>query len=98
MSMPDRSRPPRPTIASLTRYTTRLQGQLAELRHEHAELLAAARTALTAVWDGETEALSALVDALDRLDALPEYAPQLTAQALEALGPAGTPLVGRRIA
>ncbi|GHF42460.1 hypothetical protein GCM10010218_24510 [Streptomyces mashuensis] len=72
--------------------------RIAALQRAHDELLGAARSAVTAYWDGDTEPLSLLIDTLDRLGALPEYAPQLTDQALDALAAADTPLVGRRIA
>ncbi|WP_181764119.1 hypothetical protein [Streptomyces albidus (ex Kaewkla and Franco 2022)] len=85
------STPTRTELASSTAY---LRRQLAALRHDHAELLAAARTAVVAHFDGQALPLSVLIDTLDQLDQLPEYAPQLTAEAHAAV----LPLRGRRIA
>ncbi|MET7701347.1 hypothetical protein [Streptomyces sp. NPDC005485] len=97
-----------PTLDSLTRGNSQLRRQLAALRHDHAELLVAARAAVVAHYDGQALPLTVLIDTLDQLDALPEYAPQLTDTALAAVAPgtdSGTgiatgtaALVGRRIA
>ena len=91
-----------PTIDSLTRANAQLRRQLAALRHDHAELLVAARAAVVAHYDGEALPLTVLIDTLDQLGALPEYTPQLTDTGLTALAAidSGRPgaLVGRRIA
>lgn len=99
MPKSDRNPPAQqPTLASVARHNAVLRRRLSALRHEHAELLAAARTAVVASWDGDSEALAVLVDALDDLGALPEYMPQLTDLALEALGGGGASVAGRRVA
>ncbi|MFC5719866.1 hypothetical protein ACFP1Z_06695 [Streptomyces gamaensis] len=74
-----------------------LRRRLAVLRREHAGLLAAARAAVGAYYDGEPEPLAPVIDALDELRALPEYLPRLTGAAEAELAGAG-PLVGRRLA
>ncbi|MEV0177715.1 hypothetical protein AB0I54_00185 [Streptomyces sp. NPDC050625] len=89
---------PRPTIPSLTTANAQLRRQLAALRHDHAELLVAARAAVSAYYDGEALPLSVLIDTLDELGALPEYAPQLTDAALALIDGQAPTLVGRRIA
>ncbi|OAR22047.1 hypothetical protein A8W25_30035 [Streptomyces sp. ERV7] len=92
---------PRPTLTSVTRLNSQLRRQLAALRHDHAELLVAARAAVIAHFDGAALPLTVLIDTLDQLNALPEYAPQITHDGLAALAPAadpGPPLVGRRVA
>ncbi|MFI2077011.1 hypothetical protein [Streptomyces triculaminicus] len=98
MPKSDRNPPPRPTLASVARQNAALRRRLSALRHEHAELLAAARTAVAAHFDGDAEPLSVLVDALDELGALPEYMPQLTDLALGLLGAGDAPVSGRRVA
>ncbi|MGW7203923.1 hypothetical protein [Streptomyces sp. NPDC054837] len=88
----------RPTLASLTASNGQLRRQLAAVRHDHAELVAAARAAVIASYEGEALPLSVLIDTLDQLGALPEYAPQLTDAALAAVDGTGPVLSGRRIA
>jgi hypothetical protein len=86
------------TLASLTRTNGQLRRQLAAVRHDHAELLAAARAAVTAHYDGDALPLAVLIDTLDQLGALPEFAPQLTEEGLAALTADTAPLTGRRVA
>ncbi|MFE9405297.1 hypothetical protein ACFYNY_26765 [Streptomyces sp. NPDC006530] len=88
----------RPTITSVTRANSQLRRQLAALRHDHAELLVAARAAVTAHYDGAALPLTVLIDTLDQLGALPEYAPQLTDDGIEALAAESASLTGRRVA
>ncbi|MEU1782030.1 hypothetical protein ABZ545_21455 [Streptomyces abikoensis] len=72
---------------------------LAALQRDHSELLAAARAAVVAHWDGDEQPLSVLIDTLDELGELPEFAPQLTTLALNALAIDGDArVVGRRLA
>lgn len=87
-----------PTAETLTSTVTWLRRQLAALRHDHAELLVAARAAVTAHYDGQALPLTVLIDTLDQLDALPEYAPQITADGLAALAVSDRGLIGRRVA
>ncbi|MFG2144268.1 hypothetical protein ACGFRG_08715 [Streptomyces sp. NPDC048696] len=92
---------PRPTLASMNRLNNQLRRQLAALRHDHAELLVAARAAVVAHFDGDALPVTVLIDTLDQLNALPEYAPQVTDDGLAALATSadtGPPLVGRRVA
>ncbi|MET8808146.1 hypothetical protein [Streptomyces sp. NPDC004546] len=89
---------PRPTVASLTAANGQLRRQLAALRHDHAELLAATCAAVSAYYDGQALPLTMLIDTLDQLNALPEYAPQLTREALAAVDGETPTLLGRRIA
>lgn len=98
--MSDRTLPTtaKPTAASLTRANGKLRRQLAALRHDHTELLSAARAAVTAHYDGAALPLTVLIDTLDQLGALPEFAPQVTDDDLAALAAADLPLIGRRIA
>src|SRR4051794_35231631 len=74
-----------PSLTSLTAANSQLRRQLAALRHDHAELLVAARAAVVAHYDGEALPLTVLIDTLDQLGALPEYTPQLTDSGLTAL-------------
>ncbi|MFD8034675.1 hypothetical protein ACFV3F_39275 [Streptomyces sp. NPDC059717] len=94
-TLPRRSRP---TLASVTAANAQLRRQLATLRHDHEELLAATRAAVTAYYDGEALPLTVLIDTLDQLGALPEYEPQLTDAALAAIDGETPALAGRRIA
>ncbi|MER5887276.1 hypothetical protein ABT160_25930 [Streptomyces sp. NPDC001941] len=86
---------PAPTLASLTRANGQLRRRIAALRHDHAELLAAARAAVVAHYDGQALPLAVLIDTLDQLGALPEYGPELTDDGLAAVE---APLTGRRVA
>ncbi|MCC3775352.1 hypothetical protein [Streptomyces sp. UNOB3_S3] len=73
--------------------------RLTALQRDHGELLAAARAAVVAHWDGDEQPLSVLIDTLDELGELPEFAPQLTTLALDALAADGNArVVGRRLA
>ncbi|MCI3276249.1 hypothetical protein [Streptomyces cylindrosporus] len=98
MSTPTLPRRPRPTLASVTAANVQLRRQLAALWRDHDELLAAARTAVSAFYDGAPLPLAVLIDTLDRLGAAPEYAPQLTEAALAAVDGQAPALSGRRIA
>ncbi|WP_405807468.1 hypothetical protein OG729_20130 [Streptomyces sp. NBC_00210] len=93
-----RTAPARPTLASLTRANSHLRRQLAALRHDHSELLVVARAAVTAQYDGQALPLTVLIDTLDQLGALPEFAPQVTDDGLAALTADTLPLAGRRVA
>ncbi|CAM5335141.1 hypothetical protein [Streptomyces abikoensis] len=75
-----------------------LTRRFAALQRAHDELLVAARMAVAAHWDGDEQPMAALIDTLDTLGALPEYAPQLTDQALDLLTAAGGRVAGRRLA
>ncbi|WP_369377083.1 hypothetical protein [Streptomyces sp. cg36] len=88
----------RPSIGSLTRANGQLRRQLAALRHDHTELLVAARAAVVAFYDGEALPLAVLIDTLDQLDALPDYTPQLTDDGLAAVVADAGALTGRRVA
>ncbi|MFD9211812.1 hypothetical protein ACFVY9_01595 [Streptomyces sp. NPDC059544] len=98
--MSDRTLPTtaKPAVTSLTRANGQLRRQLAALRHDYTELLAAARAAVNAHYDGAPLPLTVLIDTLDQLGALPEFAPQITADGLAALTAADVPLTGRRVA
>ncbi|MFE0037431.1 hypothetical protein [Streptomyces sp. NPDC059015] len=88
----------RSTVTSLTRANSKLRRQVAALRHDHAELLTAARAAVNAHYDGSPLPLAVLIDTLDQLGALPEFTPQITDDGLAALTAADIPLTGRRVA
>jgi hypothetical protein len=85
---------PTPTRTELARSNAYLRRQMAALRNDHTELLAAARAAVVAHYDGQALPLFVLIDTLDQLGQLPEYGPQLTADGQAAV----LPLIGRRIA
>ncbi|MGP3952638.1 hypothetical protein [Streptomyces sp. 7N604] len=97
MSSPILARPAKPTVGSLTRMNAQLRRQLAAVRHDYAELLVAARAAVTAHYDGDAMPLAVLIDTLDQLGALPEYAPQVTDGGLAALAVDSAPVTGRRV-
>ncbi|MBH1934271.1 hypothetical protein I5Q34_08175 [Streptomyces sp. AV19] len=96
MSYPKKC-PPGPVRVSVPRQNARLRRELAAVQRKYAVLLAAAVAVVTASWGGDPYPEAVLVDALDELGVLPEFAPQLTDQALAVLGPAGAPVVGRRV-
>ncbi|WP_262063963.1 hypothetical protein [Streptomyces sp. STR69] len=98
MSTQPLPRRPKPTIASLTAANSQLRRQLAALWHDNAELLAAARAAVIAHYDGQALPLAVLIDTLDQLGALPEYEPILTDVALATADGETPALSGRRIA
>lgn len=75
-----------PTRTELARSVSFLRRELAALRHDHAELLVAARAAVTAHYDGAALPLAVLIDTLDQLGQLPEYVPELTDDAQRVLG------------
>ncbi|MBO8188832.1 hypothetical protein [Streptomyces spirodelae] len=74
-----------PTKHSLTRTLAEHRRELAALRHDHAELLAAARAAVCAHYDGQALPLAVLIDTLDQLGQLPEFSPYVTDAALDFL-------------
>ncbi|GAA0426419.1 hypothetical protein [Streptomyces luteireticuli] len=86
-----------PVPLSVPRQNALLRRELVAVKGKYALLLAAAVAVVTASWDGDPYPEAVLVNALDELGVLPEYAPQLTEQALALLGPAGAPVVGRRV-
>ncbi|MEO3750147.1 hypothetical protein [Streptomyces sp. B6B3] len=73
------------TRQQLVDANAQLRRELSELRRAHDELVAAARTTVVQHFDGESSPLGVLIDTLDQLGKLPEYAPQLTDLALIAL-------------
>ncbi|MGI5350176.1 hypothetical protein ACQEU8_18625 [Streptomyces sp. CA-250714] len=75
-----------PTKHSLTRALAEQRRELAALRHDHAELLAAARAAVCAHYDGQALPLAVLIDTLEQLGQLPEFSPYVTDAALNFLG------------
>lgn len=76
------------SVTSLPHPATKaaLRRELAALRAAHEELVSAARTAVAELFDGSAQPMSVLIDTLDRMGELPEFAPVPTDLGLAALG------------